>query len=278
MVTLAGLLGWQGVLIWSCRHRQGRRRRRRSAISNSVVYKLVNGNMSPAAGWIVLVVLVGALRPRLHHRRRPAAGPGPAAPPLSIIVLNIVVTAAAGVGLVVVCNINRGALIPLRGVPWVVPFVLAITLAWVRPARADPHRTLHLRHRGQPRGGPAGRDQRGLDPHPGFRPGRTDGRLGRPRLRIAPRFHLDRRRRRHLVLYAVAAAVIGGTSLFGGRGKAIHPLIGGIVIGAVYNGLGLLGISTAGTDIAFALVLLAAVTIDSVVRNRGSGSIRWFGG
>jgi D-xylose transport system permease protein len=79
------------------------------------------------------------------------------------------------------------------------------------------------------------------------------------------------------VLYAVAAAVIGGTSLFGGRGKAIHPLIGGIVIGAVYNGLGLLGISTAGTDIAFALVLLAAVTIDSVVRNRGSGSIRWFG-
>jgi hypothetical protein len=47
------------------------------------------------------------------------------------------------------------------------------------------------------------------------------------------------------------------------------------VIGAVYNGLGLLGISTAGTDIA--LVLLAAVTIDSVVRNRGSGAMRWFG-
>ena len=80
-----------------------------------------------------------------------------------------------------------------------------------------------------------------------------------------------------LVLYAIAAAVIGGVSLFGGRGKAIHPLIGGIVIGAVYNGLGLLGISTAGTDISFALVLLAAVTVDSVVRNRGSGSIRWFG-
>jgi D-xylose transport system permease protein len=72
------------------------------------------------------------------------------------------------------------------------------------------------------------------------------------------------------VLYAVAAAVIGGTSLFGGRGKAIHPLIGGIVIAAVYNGLGLLGIGTAGTDMSFALVLLAAVAVDSVVRRRGA--------
>ena len=45
-----------------------------------------------------------------------------------------------------------------------------------------------------------------------------------------------------LVLYAVAAAVIGGTSLFGGRGRAIHGLLGGLVIGAIYNGLYLLGL------------------------------------
>jgi len=73
-----------------------------------------------------------------------------------------------------------------------------------------------------------------------------------------------------LVLYAVAAAVIGGTSLFGGRGKAVHALLGGIVIASVYNGLGLLGISAAGQDMATALVLLAAVTVDSLVRRRGS--------
>ena len=48
-----------------------------------------------------------------------------------------------------------------------------------------------------------------------------------------------------LVLYAVAAAVIGGTSLFGGRGKPLHGLLGGIVIAAIDNGMGLLGFSAA---------------------------------
>ena len=71
-----------------------------------------------------------------------------------------------------------------------------------------------------------------------------------------------------LVLYAVAAAVIGGASLFGGRGKPVHALLGGVVIAAVYNGLGLLGVSAAGQDMATALVLLAAVSVDSLVRRR----------
>ena len=44
------------------------------------------------------------------------------------------------------------------------------------------------------------------------------------------------------MLYAVAAAVIGGTSLFGGRGKAMHGVLGGLVIAAIYNGMGLLGL------------------------------------
>jgi hypothetical protein len=58
------------------------------------------------------------------------------------------------------------------------------------------------------------------------------------------------------VLYAVAAAVIGGASLMGGRGKAIHPLIGGLVLAVVANGLDLLNITTAGQDMATALVNL----------------------
>jgi D-xylose transport system permease protein len=69
-----------------------------------------------------------------------------------------------------------------------------------------------------------------------------------------------------LVLYAVAAAVIGGTSLFGGRGKAIHAVLGGLVIAAIDNGMGLQGYSAAAKFVVTALVLLAAVTIDSVAR------------
>jgi D-xylose transport system permease protein len=74
----------------------------------------------------------------------------------------------------------------------------------------------------------------------------------------------------NLVLYAVAAAVIGGTSLFGGRGKMIHALLGGVVIATVFNGLALMGISAAGVDIATAIVLILAVTVDSLVRRRGT--------
>jgi D-xylose transport system permease protein len=68
------------------------------------------------------------------------------------------------------------------------------------------------------------------------------------------------------VLYAVAAAVIGGTSLFGGRGRMIHAVLGGLVIATIYNGMGLIGLSAAAQLIVTALVLLAAVVVDSVAR------------
>jgi D-xylose transport system permease protein len=67
-----------------------------------------------------------------------------------------------------------------------------------------------------------------------------------------------------LVLYAVAAAVIGGTSLFGGRGKALNAVLGGLVIAAIDNGMGLQGYSAAARYVVTALVLLAAVTIDAL--------------
>ena len=68
------------------------------------------------------------------------------------------------------------------------------------------------------------------------------------------------------MLYAVAAAVIGGTSLFGGRGKAMHGVLGGIVIAAIYNGMGLVGLQASAQLMVTALVLLAAVTIDALSR------------
>ncbi len=76
------------------------------------------------------------------------------------------------------------------------------------------------------------------------------------------------------VLYAVAAAVIGGTSLMGGRGKPLHGVLGGLVIGAIYNGMYLQGYSFVAQYIVTGIVLLAAVTIDSLSR-RGttSGSV-----
>ena len=71
------------------------------------------------------------------------------------------------------------------------------------------------------------------------------------------------------VLYAVAAAVIGGTSLYGGRGKPLHAVLGGIVIAAVYNGIYLIGLGAAATYMVTGVVLLVAVTVDSVARRGG---------
>ena len=69
-----------------------------------------------------------------------------------------------------------------------------------------------------------------------------------------------------LVLYAVASAVIAGTSLFGGRGKMLRALLGGIVIATIYNGTGLISLAAETQDMVTALVLLAAVAVDAVAR------------
>ena len=70
-----------------------------------------------------------------------------------------------------------------------------------------------------------------------------------------------------------AAAVIGGTSLFGGRGRVIHGLLGGLVIGTIYNGLYLLGLPIQYQLIVTGLVLLAAVSVDSLSPGRASGGV-----
>jgi D-xylose transport system permease protein len=71
-----------------------------------------------------------------------------------------------------------------------------------------------------------------------------------------------------LLLDAIAAAVIGGTSLFGGRGRIYHALIGALVIGSVANGLDLLGEPSSIKNIATGVILVIAVGIDALSRNR----------
>jgi len=78
-----------------------------------------------------------------------------------------------------------------------------------------------------------------------------------------------------LVLYTVAAAVIGGVSLFGGRGKALHGVLGGLLIGGIAYGVSLLNLGSLSTPLQYILpgaVLLAAVLID-VLSRRGAGSV-----
>jgi D-xylose transport system permease protein len=74
------------------------------------------------------------------------------------------------------------------------------------------------------------------------------------------------------LLYAVGAAVIGGTSLFGGRGRAIDAVIGGLVIATIPNGLGLLNQASYINFLVTGAVLLLAASVDAISRRRRSSA------
>jgi D-xylose transport system permease protein len=268
VVTLAGLLGWQGVLIYVFDVDKGAVGGV-ITISNNVIDDLVSGNMTPVAGWILLVVVIGlfALSSIVRTSRRRAQGLS--APPLSITFLTVGAVALAGVALVWICNLNRGVLTPVQGVPWVIPFLLLILLAQsFLLGRTRLGRYMYAIGASPEAARRAGINVAWIRTVAFALCSFTAGlaaivyasRLGS----ISVGFDGGT-----YVLYAVAAAVIGGASLFGGYGKAVHPLLGGLVIATLTNGLALLNISTAGTDIATAVVLLVAVAVDSTLRRRG---------
>jgi D-xylose transport system permease protein len=273
VVTLAGLMGFAGLLIYIFDIVHGAVGGQIGITNNKVIYDLVNGNLSPLAGWIVLVVLVGLFALVSITRSTRRRSRGLSASPLSITLLTIVVVAAAGVALVVVCNINRSnGVIPVSGMPWVIPVVLAVVMAWTwLLGRTRTGRYIYAIGASPEAARRAGINVAWIRTTAFALSGFTAGiagiiyasRLGS----ISVGFDGGT-----YVLYAVAAAVIGGASLFGGRGKAIHALLGGILIAAVVSGLALMGVSTAGSQMATALVLLAAVTVDSLVRRRGTST------
>lgn len=271
VVTLAGLLGWQGVLIYVFDSDKGATGGVIN-VTNGVIDDLVSGNMTPAAGWILLVIAVGlfALTSILSTGRRRSQGLS--APPLGITLATVGAVAVAGIVLVFICNLNRGVLTPVQGVPWVIPFLVIVVVAQsFMLARTRIGRYIYAI---------------GASPEAARRAGIHVARIRTIAFALcsfiaglAVVVYASRLGSLSVgfdggtyVLYAVAAAVIGGASLFGGHGKPIHPVLGGLVIATLTNGLALLNISTAGTDIATAAVLLVAVAVDSTLRRRGRSS------
>jgi len=274
IVTLGGLLGFEGVMLEIANIDKSAVGGVMSISSNSPVSNLVNGNISPILGWIALVVILAvfAAVTLTGTARRRARGLSTA--PMSVTILRIVVTAIGGFVTVLICNRNRGNLATLEGVPWVIPFVLLIILGYsFFLARTRPGRYIYAI---------------GANPEAARRAGINVSRIrtigfvmasvtaGLAGLAYESRqgsisTDIDGG---NLVLFAVAAAVIGGTSLFGGKGKMLHALLGGIVIAAVFNGLALMNVSAAVQDMATAVVLIAAVTLDSLVRRRGAAGGR----
>ena len=76
------------------------------------------------------------------------------------------------------------------------------------------------------------------------------------------------------LLYAVGAAVIGGTSLFGGKGKMLDAVLGGLVIAVIINGMGLLNQPSSVVFMVTGVVLLVAASVDALSRKRAASTGR----
>ena len=267
VVTLAGFLGLSGLLLYlvdaSGKYGVGGVIR----LNSNIINDIEAGALSPVASWIVMaavVALAGILLYSGDQRRRRA---GLVAPPVSITLLKIVVIAIAGVVVVLIGNANRGSLLlAVRGLPWVVLVVLAILVIYT----VLLGRTRFGRYVYAIGGNPEAARRAGVNVNRiritafalcGLSAGITGIIFASYLGSISTDYNGGQ-----YVLDAIAAAVIGGTSLFGGRGKMMDALLGGLVVGVIANGLQLLGLTAAAQLMWTALVLLAAITVDSITR------------
>jgi D-xylose transport system permease protein len=266
VVTLAGQLAGLGILleiINTAAPGSGGTIR----LYSSVLLDIEGGAMSPLASWIVMAaaVVLGAVVLVGRDTRRRAGGL--AAPPPSVTWLKVAAMAIAGVVVVLIGNTNRGAgLVVVRGVPWVILVVLVVVVAWsFLLGRTRFGRYMYAIGGNAEAARRAGinlsRIRVGAFALTGLTAGVTGIILASELGSISSNVNGGQN-----VLYAVAAAVIGGVSLFGGRGKMLGAILGGLIVAVIYNGLQLLGLGAAPQAIWTAIVLLAAVTVDTVAR------------
>jgi D-xylose transport system permease protein len=273
VVTLAGYLFLSGVLLVLINATGSIGNGGVIRLNSNVLNDIEAGALSAAASWIVMIVLVvlaGAMIYLRDHRRRVN---GLVAPPLSITVLKVAAIAVAGIVVVLVGNSNRGTLLlAVRGLPWVVLVVLAVLVIYTTLlGRTRFGRYIYAIGGNAEAARRAGVNVSRIKIAAFALCGLTAGITG-----IIYSSYLGSISSGvnggSLVLSAVAAAVIGGTSLFGGRGKMMDALLGGLVVGVIANGLQLLGLTASAQLIWTALVLVAAVTVDALTRRGRSTS------
>ncbi|WP_248240515.1 sugar ABC transporter permease [Microbacterium kunmingense] len=267
VVTLGLFLGFQGLAL--------------TVIGPGGLYRvevpellaLQNGNLPVWGGWAMLVVmlLISAATSFWDRNRRTRAGVPNRA--LSLVWIKLAAIAVIGGVVVYVLNQNRGqSVVAVEGVPIIVPVVL--TILWIGTLVLD--RTKFGRYIYAIGGNAEAARRSGVKVRwvkwwafvicsslavasallAVTRVGSVDATVGRD-----------------IVLSGVAAAVVGGVSLFGGRGRLVHAAIGALVIAVITNGLGLLNLPAGVNLLVTGGVLILAATVDALSRLR-SGGIR----
>jgi len=131
VVTLAGFLLFSGLLVVVLGGANGFLSVSSSVPNQRVIYDMVQGVIVPVAGWVALAVVVGAAGAALWLREAARRRQGLVTPPASLTAIRIALVALVGVGVVLICTVNRGTpLVTVQGVPWVIPIVLVVLGAW----------------------------------------------------------------------------------------------------------------------------------------------------
>jgi D-xylose transport system permease protein len=271
VVSLAFFLGLQGAMLLIIGEGGT------IPIRNEAVLKVMNANMSVALGWLLAVIVIAGFAGSSFlaiRRRKRAALPTPALSVWAAKVGGLAVVVLIGVYLLNQERQRPAAPIVIQGVPWVVPLVVAlvVVLAFLLM------RTSFGRHVYAVGGNAEAARRAGINV-PNIK---TVCFIMCSTLAIVAGILLASRDNSvspttggaQTLLYAVGAAVIGGTSLFGGRGKIYDAVTGGLVVAIIANGLPLVTQKSGVQFIINGLVLLLAASVDAISRRRAAATGR----
>jgi len=266
VVTLGLFLGFQGLQL--------------ALLGDGGLYRIevpeiraiMNDNLPGWMGWGFLGAALVIMTAINFYDRSVRSRNGLANRPISLMYTKLVIVASLGAGLVAMLNVNRStSMKEISGVPIVVP--IAITVLFLGTLLLD--RTLFGRHLYAVGGNPEAARRAGI-------------KVVKVRIIafmlcsflavISGIFNASRigaveaTAGKAIVLSGVAAAVVGGVSLFGGRGRLVHAAVGALVIAIIDNGLGLLGLPAGINFLVTGGVLILAATVDAVSRKRSSSA------
>ncbi len=273
VVTLANVLLFQGVLLLLVREGGSVR------IENEIIKDLVGGNMSPTVSWIFAGLALGLFTFSLLRQQRASHG----AIPLSLVAFKVAAATLGAAVVTIVLNQNRAfpnAPAPIQGTPAVIPVVMVLLVG----LNFVLNRTRYGRHLYAVGGNAEAARRAGINVERirlsafticGLFAGVGGAFLASRVNSVDPNTGAN-----DTLLLAVGAAVIGGTSLFGGQGRMLNAVLGGFVLALIPNGLTLVGKQTlpligeidfgsSGTKfICAGVALLVASSVDALSRKR----------
>ena len=272
VVTLANVLLFQGILLLLVRDGGSVR------IDNDFINDVVGGTLTPAQSWAIAIIGVALYGISQFRKQKLSYG----AIPMSLVWIRLGAAVLLVGTLTALLNQNRAfasAPLPITGMPIVIPAIaiLVVVLSFVLD-RLRYGRFLYAVGGNREAARRAGINVTRVELS-AFVCTALVAAIGGIFLASRVNSVDSNTGANDTLLLAVGAAVIGGTSLFGGRGRMINAVLGGLVLALIPNGLGLIGKTTIlGWDIDFSssgvkficsgLALLVASSVDALSRKR----------